>query len=112
MTVEVLQVIKDETGTGIVKGFTLHFQQDGGQLDVAGRHVTAVLDWASAFKKGGMYLAFASRSEDGRGLLISPTAAYEVGPTSRLVAMMYAGSRREDATLDEAIRRIGVAKDK
>ena len=113
VTAEIVDVVKDTIGWGLSKGSSLRFQQEGGELQLAGRHVRAVLDWASAFKKGKTYLVFASPSEQQDELNVSPTAAYEVGPASRLVPLMSAESRRREADvpIDTAIDRIRKAKD-
>ena len=74
----VLEVIKAPDWWGMTVGDRILFEDNGGQIQVAGATVTAVVSWARPVKPLKRYLVFASVDRANKALGIGPTVLYEI----------------------------------
>jgi hypothetical protein len=94
-------VWKKPAGDPLAVGDSMTFIQDGGEIHVAGVHVTARLPWADSFREGGQYLVFAERLKGAADWLIDGGTSYEVNQAgdNKLFSLARRGkARTEDGT--------------
>lgn len=73
--VRLLEVLKETRGLPTVSG-EFSFQQDGGEVQVDGVTVRAVIPWAAEFEVGKEYLIFARLRDDG-SVQVWPNRVFE-----------------------------------
>lgn len=111
VTAVVVDVLTTSPSSGLFNGSRITFRQDGGQLDVNGRRIHAVLPWSMAFREGKTYLVFATTDPNTGELLIAPESSFKVDSASKLVPLLKRGKIRQEAgvSLQMARQRIRAA---
>lgn len=101
-------VVRQPATESLATGDIISFVQDGGELDVAGRRVKAVLPYAGAYDAAGRYLLFTKRLPDGALNVYAPTN-YLIDADGRLRSLAKKDrwpNSENGVTLSEAVRRI------
>lgn len=84
----IVTILKNEADAIFVPGDAISFVEDGGEVEINGVEVKAIVPWAEVFEIGEEYLVFATINPDDRKLLISPAGSYEVVDSSRFRYML------------------------
>lgn len=110
VSARVTQVLKSPEAVLWSEGL-ITFRQDGGEMDLGGTHVRAVLPWAAGYEVGKSYLIFASLGEDGRTLIFGPESTFKIDASSTLRPLAFKGKMRDEqgVSLTAAKDRIRVA---
>ena len=102
VTATVEQVLKTPATLPLVQGQSVQFTQDGGDMDLSGVQIHAVLPWADGFNPQSEYLIFANATDDGN-LVVNPFTAYRIGIASALVPLAKAGNPRSEIDVPLAV---------
>jgi hypothetical protein len=101
-------VVKHPATEPLTSGDTISFVQDGGELEIEGRRVRAVLPFANAYDEGARYLLFTKREPNGALNVYAPTN-YLINADGRLVSLAKKDrwpNSENGVTLTDAVRRI------
>jgi hypothetical protein len=84
VTATVGEVLKAPASRPVQPGERVGFEQDGGQLVVAGKLVKATVPWATPVEPFGRYLVFASVNKKTKELVFDNSSMYEITGAGRL----------------------------
>jgi hypothetical protein len=112
-------LVKQPEDANVSPGSILTFTQDGGAMRVAGVDVRARLPWVIPFERGGRYLVFCDKGNDG-AWRVNQALSYRIGGDDRLMSLTdsegggrpaMSGARAEEGqSLAKAIERIRSVK--
>ena len=80
---KILQVLKSTGHRSFNVGQEVSFVEPGGSLDIEGRQIDAIVEWARGYEVGKEYLIFAGLTPDNL-LVIGPSSVFEIGPEASL----------------------------
>ena len=75
--VKVLKVLKSTGGRSFAVGQEISFLEEGGSLDLGGRQIDAIVEWADRFEVGKEYLIFASLNS-ANDLMVGAGTTFEI----------------------------------
>jgi hypothetical protein len=82
-SIRVIDVLKQDARKQIVRGATLSFDVDGGEMSIGAARIIAKVPWAvGTFQSGKQYLMFVVYNEAGE-ILADPGGSYELTPNGK-----------------------------
>jgi hypothetical protein len=115
VSADVLEVLEEPAETGeSYSGKLVRFEQDGGEMDLNGARVRAVLRWASGFEVGKTYMVFGGAVGDSRAFKVTQEISFEIDESSTLRPLAHRGAVRREmgVPLSVAAERIRSAAQK
>jgi hypothetical protein len=108
VTARIEQVLKKPAGDPVSEGSSIRFQQDGGDINLTGTLVHAVLPWTEGLKESRRYLVFATRLTALAGWQLDTGTAYDVTSGGHLRPLARRGKALSEANvpLETAVSRI------
>lgn len=93
----------------------IRFVQDGGEMQLSGARVRALLSWADSFQVGQRYLVFADPTQDPDLYQVVSAVSYRIDPAGEtLVPLARRGqsTSERDVSLNAAVERVKTAAKK
>jgi hypothetical protein len=100
VTGRVEEILKKPAADPLSVGAAIRFVQDGGEANVRGTSVRAVLPWADSFREGERYLVFAKHADDK--WLIDAGTSYLIDSGDMLKPLARQGRAASEASVSLA----------
>jgi hypothetical protein len=101
--IKILRVLKSKGRRSFSVGEDVSFIEQGGSLEFAGRHIDAIVTWASRFEVGKEFLIFADINSNNE-LVVGFSSAYEIVPGGSLRGLLK--TRRSDSISESSLNSI------